>query len=187
MKRRLIELAAVLAAAAIPYAPTPLIPMVIAASLALWIDSRSWTDVGLQAGSKTPAMIGLGIAIGGLGIAAVALIDRDALSSGLPGVGQSLELAIIATTLVLATSFAAEMTRAFVIAALIELLDNELAAVGAAAVGWAVIFGLSDPVGAIGATAAAAGYGMLYLAAGRRLALPIAAHATFEIGALFIG
>lgn len=185
MKRIAGELALVLGAAAIPLAPTPLIPMVIAASLVLWIGGRGWADVGLGGGERPLAMVGLGVVIGAASIAALLLVDPNAVAANQPvAVRGSLEVALMVSILVAATAFAAEMTRGFVISRLIDLGCGPIVAVAIAAATWAAIFGWANPTGAIGLGAAAAGFGLLYLAGGKRMALPIAAHVTHEIGAV---
>jgi hypothetical protein len=182
--RTAVELAIVLAAAAVPFAPTPLVPMVIAASLALWIRGRGWADVGLRGGA---AMVGLGVAIGLLSLAAVAVIDPHALGAGQPITARgSVEILVIASLLAATSAFAAEMIRGFVIAGFAELFGEREAiwAVAAAALAWVVIFGRGDAAGAVGLASWAIGFGLLYVAGGRRLALPIAAHVTHEVGAV---
>lgn len=183
--RLVAELALVGGAAAVPLTPTPLIPMVIAASLILWIGGRSWLDVGLRGGDGTGAMIGLGVAIGAVAFAALALVDPASLSANQPVSARgSLGVAAIAGVLAATAAFAAEMVRGFVISRLIDLTGRPAAAVAIAAIAWGAIFGLARPAEALGLAIAGAGFGLLYLAGGKRMALPIAAHLTFEVGAV---
>lgn len=184
MIRRVIEIAAVVTAAAIPFVPTPLVSMVAVASLALWTGSRGWADVGLRGGDGTWSAIGIGIVGGVVSVVALGLIDPSAVGFGQPvAVRGSLEVAIIAIILVTATAAAAEMVRGFLISALADLA-NEPVAVVAVAVLWAALFGSWTAGGALGVATASLGFGLLYLAGGRRLALPIALHITHQVGAV---
>lgn len=184
--RALAELALVLAAAAIPVGPTPLVPMIAVASLVLWIGGRGWGELGLRGGQGAAPAALAGIAAGVIAVAALALVDPEALVVGpMAAARGSVGIAIVAVVLAGAAAMAAEMVRGFAIARLeIACGGRPLAAVIVAALAWAVVFAPATPLGALGAFAAAAGFGLLHLADGKRMVAAIAAHVAYDAGAV---
>jgi hypothetical protein len=191
----IIEVVAFVAALSVSLPFSPLVPLVVVASVSLWWRGLSWADVGLREGTALASadLLGIGAVLG----AATAVLDRalwgsglEALTGGVTGLDITApvrgQLGMLITALVVTWigAIAAEMVfRGYLIARLEPFFDDQGRAgmtLLAAAAGYAWLLSDGHIGGVLGGFALGVGYGFLYLAGGRNLLLPIAFHGAFE-------
>lgn len=181
------EIALVCAAGFIPGMPTPLLAMLAVASVLRWVSGGSWADGGLGSPQVARDVVA-GVVVGALAFVGVALLAGSAEVPGdLAIVRGNSEALLVVLVLSTALAAAAEMIfRGFI-------LPRVAAATGG---NWhlgnlvaAILSGVAIGAGAgwlamLGAALVGLGFGYLYLGGGRRLLLPVVAHAAFEVAAI---
>lgn len=183
----LAELAVVAAIGAFEFSIPRAVPLLIVASVSLWIRDRSWTQTGLRLDPGWAGLAAAGIVAGAaaqlmIGYAVGAQVDDAALAQA----GGTLLATVV--MLHVATAFATEMVfRGYLVERMREVSGSEPIAIAVAAAAFAWVVAGADLVAAVGAVSAAIGYSLLYRAAGRSLVLPIAVHAGFTVAGAVLG
>jgi gamma-glutamylcyclotransferase len=160
-------------------------PLLVLASLSLWIRDRSWTDAGLRADPGWAGLAAAGLVVGAasqlvISIAAGGPVQEQAVAQA------GLTAASMVLLLQVAAAFASEMVfRGFLIERLEQVASKD-AAIAISAIAFAWIAG-GGVLAFGGALVAGLGYALLYIAGGRTLVLPIAVHIGFEATAIVIG
>lgn len=191
-----LEVAAVIAAAIVAaWDPPPLgavpviLPLLVVASAFRWSCGKSFAAVTRARFAGIGALVGLGA----LGLAVVlgtpfaeALSARPVVWASYPLVrgnaGAFLTFAVVVAAIGLATEL---VLRGWIVERVLELGGKAGLAIFLAAVAEALL--LPGPLEArIGAFAVGLGLGQMYLAAGRNLAVPVAARIAFGLGALVL-
>lgn len=185
-----VELAAVGALAIFGFWMSPLIGLLVLASASLLARNKGWSDAGLRADDGVELVVTSGIVLGALALVAVAWLWGPALENLS---GRAVELnhlpplrgyaGLLATAVILAVAgaFASEMVfRGYVFERIRELTDSDALAIVASAALYAAVIADHGLAPTLGAMAMGIGYGLMYLAGGRNLAMPIAFHCSFE-------
>lgn len=192
-----IELA-VFAIAPVIELPVPVaVPLLVLAALSLWFRGKGFGQVGLIATPRAWPHFGIGVVLGVAGFVVTwAVVGPMGRLAGLvidlaylPPVRGNGEVLFQALILAWTTAVAAEMVfRGYVLDRLlgdVRLSPTAAVVVAALLYGWVLAAsGAGQDPGSVvrfaGAAVVGAGYGALYLAAGRNLILPIAVHGAFE-------
>jgi membrane protease YdiL (CAAX protease family) len=177
-----LELAAMALLLLVPLPIPALIPLLVGATLDLSLRGRSWAAVGLG-GKDFGRHCLLGAAIG-LAVASVLYFVASASTSSTLLLEGNTSALLPALLLAAAWSAATEMVfRGFVIGSMHHLWGSRAALVGVFVAGLfsALATGPSSSMAAMGALLYGVGYGLLYLAGRRSLALPMAAHMAIEM------
>ncbi len=198
-----LELAAV--AALLGWLPSLTLPvpgvvvLLAAASLSVWLRGQSWERLGLEGGPDLGLHILTGAVLGTLVFAVSMGLWAPALEAAsghavefnlLPEARGNAIVLVSALLLVWAGAWAAEMVfRGYLLRRVEDAFGGGAAAtavavaISALAYGWFAAttgeYG-SLPLRFVGAAVMGVGYGLLYFAGGRRLALPIVFHGAFE-------
>jgi hypothetical protein len=184
-----VEVAVVIAAAAIALPVPAVVPLLIAASLSLWVRGRSWGEV--VKGPPLYAAIGAGAGAAALVLALFvstplleAMTDYAVQWSTWPIVrGSGTNTALVAVVVGLSAIAAELVLRGWLVERVLELGGHRVLAVLAGAVAEAIVsdgdFGMRIGAGIFGL-----GLGWMYLASGRSVVAPICARLVFSIGAV---
>ena len=141
----------------------------------------TWGDAGLG-GGKVFRDVTTGIRAGSLAYCAVALIAGISAVGEVAIVRGNAGALVLVAILTIALTAAAEMVfRGFIMTRVANASESWVLGNIVAALAFGFAVGGRDPGAVAGLTVAGFGYGMLYLAAGKRLALPIAAHVSFAL------
>jgi hypothetical protein len=189
-----VEVAAVLAVAAIPW-PDALpvaLPLFVVASVARWLRGRSWGEV--VRGPASRALIGVVVGVVALVLAlllATPLVEggsqRAVEWSQFPLVRGNARVLVLAALQVVLTAVAWELAlRGWIVERVLELSPGPATLpilVGAFAEG---IVMPGDAATRIGGIVLGVGFGAIYVAGGRSVVAPIAARASFGLGAVIL-
>jgi len=190
----LVEVAAVLAVAAIPW-PDALpvaLPLFVVASVARWLRGRSWGEV--VRGPASRALIGVAVGIVALVLAlllATPLVEggsqRAVEWSQFPLVRGNPRVLVLATLQIALTAIAWELAlRGWIVERVLELSPGPATLpVLLGAFAEAVVVP-GDAAARIGGMVFGIGLGALYVAGGRSVVAPIAARASFGLGAVIL-
>ncbi|HWO22603.1 MAG TPA: CPBP family glutamic-type intramembrane protease [Kofleriaceae bacterium] len=191
------EVLAVLAIAVVPL-PEPVpaaLPLLVVASLSLWLRGRSWADViGGPVRGSTAAAVGAlagGLALGFAllaGAPAIELLGPRAVEwSAHPIVRGNLSLLALVAVYVAATAVATELAlRGWIVERVLELSPGPPVLpvlVGAFA---EALLAPGDGPARIGAALFGIGLGWMYAAGGRSIVAPLCARLAFEVGAVLL-
>ncbi|CAN5863119.1 hypothetical protein BH11MYX3_BH11MYX3_24550 [soil metagenome] len=188
------EIAAVIAIAAVPWPEgIPVgIPLVIVASVCLWMRGRSWIDVVKGGGNR--AVIGAVAGLVALGIAVIlgtpaieALARRGIEWSRFPIVRGSFEQMAVVLVFVSVAAVAAELAfRGWLVERVLELSPGPpILPVMCGALAEAIVTP-GDLAARLGAGLFGAGLGWMYVASGRSVVAPIMARLAFTGGAVIL-
>lgn len=183
------EVAVVLAAAIVPLPVPAVVPLLIAASLSLWLRGRSWS--GVIKGPAVYAAIGALAGVIALVLALFvstpvleAISDAAVQWSMYPVVRGSTGTAIMMAIVVAISAVAAELVlRGWLVERVLELRGHPVLAILAGALAEALISD-GDLAIRIGAGMFGIGCGWIYVAGGRSVVAPICARLVFSLGAL---
>lgn len=184
-----LEVAVVLAVALLPFPATfPVaVPLLVAASLSRWVRGRGWSE--LVGGARTALA---GVVVGAIAIAVAAplydVFEVTAVEWWLvPAArGEPAQVAF-AMLMLVASAVALELAlRGWILERMLELSPGPVALpIATAAVAEAIV--TPGPIAArIGVALFGAGLGVLYTASGRSVLAPVAARATFVVGAVVV-
>ena len=184
-----VEVAVVIAAAVVSLPVPVVVPLLIAASISLWLRGRSWSGV-----VKGPALYAaIGAVAGGLalGLALVvstplleAITDYAVQWSMYPIVRGSGAQAIMVAIVVGVSAVAAELVlRGWIVERVLELRGHPVLAIVIGAIAEALLSD-GDLTMRLGAGLFGLGLGWMYVAAGRSVVAPICARLVFSLGAL---
>ncbi|HEY5921287.1 MAG TPA: CPBP family glutamic-type intramembrane protease [Kofleriaceae bacterium] len=184
-----IEVAIVVGAALVPLPVPAVVPLLVAASISLWLRGRSWAGV-----VKGPALYAaIGAVAGGLalGLALVvstplleAITDYAVQWSMYPIVRGSGAQAIMVAIVVGISAVAAELVlRGWLVERVLELRGHPVLAILAGAIAEAVVSD-GDLTMRLGAGIFGIGLGWMYVASGRSVVAPVCARLVFSLGAL---
>lgn len=184
-----LEVAAVIAAAVVSLPVPAAVPLLVIASLSLWLRGRSWTDV--VHGPTSYAAIGAAAGVAALALAlgvstplVEALTEQAVQWSMYPVVRGSLGTALMVAVVVGVSAVAAELVlRGWLVERVLELGGHRVLAVLVGAIAEALISD-GDLGMRLGAGVFGIGLGWMYLAAGRSIAAPICARLAFSLGAV---
>jgi hypothetical protein len=183
------EVAVVLAAAVVPLPVPTVVPLLVVASLSLWLRGRSWS--GVIKGPAAYAAIG---ALAGVIALVLALFVSTPLLESIsdaavqwsmyPVVRGSTGAAIMVAIVVAISAVAAELVlRGWLVERVLELRGHVVLAILAGALAEALISD-GDLAIRIGAGIFGIGCGWIYVAGGRSVVAPICARLLFSLGAL---
>jgi len=186
-----VEVAIVIAAAVAPMPVPAVVPLLIAASLSLWVRGRSWGSV-----THGPALYGaIGAAAGALALALALLVSTPLVElisdyavqwSMYPIVRGSGAQTIMVAIVVGISAIAAELVlRGWIVERVLELRGHRVLAVLVGAFGEALVAD-GDLAMRIGAGMFGIGLGWMYIAAGRSVVAPICARVVFALGAVVL-
>jgi hypothetical protein len=186
-----VEVAVVVAAAVAPMPVPAVVPLLIAASLSLWLRGRSWANV-----AKGPALFAvIGAIAGALGLA-IALVASTPLLEAIsdyavqwsmyPIVRGSGAQAIMVAVVVGISAVAAELVlRGWIVERVLELRGHPVIAVLVGTLAEALLAD-GDLATRLGAGIFGAGLGWMYIAAGRSVIAPMCARVVFALGAVVL-
>jgi hypothetical protein len=184
--------AAVVLAAAIIALPVPaVVPLLIAASMSLWLRGRSWAGV-----LKGPALYAaIGTVAGAAALVLALLVSTPLLESisdyavqwsMYPVVRGSGGTAIMIAIVVGVSAVAGELVlRGWLVERVLELRGHPVLAILVAAIAEALISD-GDLAMRIGAGVFGVGCGWMYIAGGRSVVAPICARLVFSLGAVLL-
>ncbi len=184
-----VEVAIVVAAAVVPMPVPAVVPLLVAASLSLWLRGRSWAHV-----AKGPALYAAIGAVAGVLALAIALLVSTPLLEAIsdyavqwsmyPIVRGSGAQAIMVAIVVGISAVAAELVlRGWIVERVLELRGHPVIAVLVGAFAEALLTD-GDLAMRLGAGIFGAGLGWMYIAAGRSVIAPVCARLVFALGAL---
>ncbi len=184
-----LEAAAVVAAAVVSLPVPAVVPLLVIASLSLWLRGRSWEHV--VHGPASYAAIGAAAGVAALALAlgvstplVEALTDQAVQWSMYPVVRGSLGTALMVALVVGVSAVAAELVlRGWLVERVLELGGHRVLAVLVGAIAEALIAD-GDLGMRLGAGVFGIGLGWMYLAGGRSVAAPICARLAFSLGAV---
>jgi hypothetical protein len=184
-----VEVAVVVAASLIALPVPTVVPLLIAASLSLWLRGRSWG--GVFKGPAVYAVVGLVAGAAALVLALFvstplveAVTDFAVQWSMYPVVRGSGGTAIMVAIVVAISAVAAELVlRGWLVERVLELRGHPVLAILAGAIAEALISD-GDLGMRIGAGMFGLGCGWMYVAGGRSVVAPICARLVFSVGAL---
>jgi len=183
---------AIVIAAAIVSLPVPVVvPLMIAASLSLWLRGRSWTSV-----FGGPALYAaIGAVAGAIALVLALLVSTPLLEavsdyavqwSMYPIVRGSGGQAVMVAIVVGISALAAELVlRGWIVERVLELGGHPVLAVLAGAIAEALLVD-GDLAMRIGASLFGLGLGWMYVAAGRTINAPLCARLVFSLGAVLL-
>ncbi len=186
------EIAAVVAAMVVPLGAIPvMVPLMVVASIARWACKKSFgavvrgpaRDLGIAAVAGLAALL-LALALGTP--IAEAMTDRPVVWAAFPLVRGNAGALFTFAVVVAAIAVASELVlRAWICERVIELGGSTAMAIFVAAIAEALL--LPGPLEArFGAFITGIALGWMYVAAGRNVAVPIAARLAFGLGALLL-
>jgi hypothetical protein len=186
-----VEVAVVIAAAVISLPVPTVVPLLIAASLSLWLRGRSWAGV-----IKGPALYAaIGALAGGAALVLALFVSTPLLESisdfavqwsMYPVVRGSSGTAIMVAIVVGVSAVAAELVlRGWLVERVLELRGHPVLAILAGAIAEALISD-GDLGMRLGAGLFGIGCGWMYIAAGRSVVAPICARLVFSLGAVLL-
>jgi len=186
-----LEVAVVVGAALVSLPVPVVVPLMIAASVSLWVRGRSWGGV-----VKGPALYAaIGAAAGGVALALALVISTPLLEaitdyavqwSMYPIVRGSSGQAVMVAIVVGISALAAELVlRGWIVERVLELRGHPVLAVLAGAIAEALLAG-GDLTTRIGAGLFGIGLGWMYIAAGRSIVAPLCARLVFALGAVLL-
>jgi hypothetical protein len=185
------EVAVVLAAALIALPVPAVVPLLIVASLSMWLRGRSWADV--IAGPAVSALIGA--LAGGAALVLAMYVSTPLLESitdyavqwsMYPVVRGSGGTAIMIAIIVGVSAVAAELVlRGWLVERVLELGGHRVIAILVGGIAEALISD-GDLGMRIGAGLFGVGCGWMYVAAGRSVVAPTCARLVFSLGALLL-
>jgi hypothetical protein len=181
----------VIAAAVISLPVPTVVPLLIAASLSLWLRGRSWAGV-----IKGPALYAaIGALAGGAALVLALFVSTPLLESisdfavqwsMYPVVRGSSGTAIMVAIVVGVSAVAAELVlRGWLVERVLELRGHPVLAILAGAIAEALISD-GDLGMRLGAGLFGIGCGWMYIAAGRSVVAPICARLVFSLGAVLL-
>ncbi|HEY5950574.1 MAG TPA: CPBP family glutamic-type intramembrane protease [Kofleriaceae bacterium] len=186
-----LEVAVVIAAACIALPVPAAVPLLIVASISLWLRGRSWTSVL----SGPPLYAAIGALSGALALVFALFVSTPLLEaitdyavqwSMYPVVRGSSGTAIMVTLVVGISAVAAELVlRGWLVERVLELRGHPVLAVVVGALAEALISD-GDLAMRIGAGIFGIGLGWMYIAAGRSAVAPICARLVFSLGAVLL-
>jgi hypothetical protein len=183
---------AVVGAAAFVALPVPaVVPLLIAASLSMWLRGRSWGEV--VKGPPLYAVIGAAAGVVGLVLALIAatplletVTDHAVQWSMYPIARGSGAQAIMVAIVVGISAVASELVlRGWLVERVLELRGHAVLAILLGAIAEAVLVD-GDLGMRIGAGIFGVGLGWMYIAGGRSVVAPICARLVFSLGALVL-
>jgi len=158
--------------------------MLAVASVLRWMSGSSWGEAGLGGKSVFRDTL-LGACAGTAAFLIVAVTAGTSAIGELAIVRGNGEALVLVGLLTVAFAAAGEMVfRGFIMTRVAAATDSWAMGNIVAAIAFGIAIGGDDIGAVIGLSVAGLGYGLLYLAASRRLALAIATHATFGLGAV---
>jgi hypothetical protein len=185
------EVAVVLAAALIALPVPAVVPLLIVASISMWLRGRSW--VGVIAGPPVYALIGA--LAGGAALLLAVFVSTPLLESitdyavqwsMYPVVRGSGGTAIMIAIIVGVSAVAAELVlRGWLVERVLELGGHRVIAILVGGIAEAVISD-GDLGMRIGAGVFGVGCGWMYIAAGRSVVAPMCARLVFSLGAVVL-
>jgi hypothetical protein len=186
-----VEVGVVLAAAVGPLRGPAVVPLLIAASLSLWLRGRSWAAV--VKGPSLYAAIGAVVGAAALVLALLvstplleAITDYAVQWSMYPIVRGSSGQAIMVAIVVGISALAAELVlRGWLVERVLELRGPPVLAVLLGAIAEAVVTD-GDITMRIGAGLFGLGLGWMYVAANRSIVAPLCARLVFSLGAVVL-
>lgn len=184
-----LEAAAVLAAAVLALPVPAAVPLLVIASVSLWLRGRSWADVIV--GPASYAAIGAAAGATALALALVvstplveAITDHAVQWSMYPVVRGSLGAALMVGIVVAVSAVAAELVlRGWLVERVLELSGHRALAIFVGAIAEALIAD-GDLGMRLGAGVFGVALGWMYLAGGRSVVAPICARLVFSLGAV---
>ncbi|HEX5063896.1 MAG TPA: CPBP family glutamic-type intramembrane protease [Kofleriaceae bacterium] len=183
------EVAIVIAAALVPLPVPAVVPLLIVASISLWIRGRSWTDVI----KGPPLYAAIGVLAGATALALALLVSTPLLEaitdyavqwSMYPVVRGSGGTLVMVMIVVGVSAVAAELVlRGWLIDRVLELRGHPVLAIltGAIAEG---LLSEGDLGMRVGAGLFGIGLGWMYVAGGRSVVAPVCARLVFSLGAV---
>lgn len=186
-----VEVAVVIAAAAVSLPVPAVVPLLVAASLSLWVRGKSWGEV-----IKGPALYAaIGAAAGAIALVLALFASTPLLESitdyavqwsTWPIVRGSGTNTVMVAVVVGLSAIAAELVlRGWLVDRVVELGGHRVLAILAGAVAEALV-GDGDLGMRIGAGIFGLGLGWMYLASGRSVVAPICARLVFSITAVVL-
>lgn len=188
------ELAAVIAAALVPLPVPVAVPLLVLASISLWLRGRSWAE--LVNGPAVYAAIGGAAGLVALVLALVAatplleaITDQAVQWSMYPFARGSGGQAVMVAIVVGISAIASELVlRGWIVERVLELRGHRVLAIVIGALAEAVIAEVvlanGDLATRLGAAVFGLGLGWMYVAGGRSIVAPLCARLVFSLGAL---
>lgn len=186
-----VEVAVVIAAAVISLPVPAVVPLLIAASLSLWVRGKSWGEVI----KGPPLYAGIGVAAGVVALVLALFVSTPLLEaitdyavqwSTWPIVRGSSTNTLMVAIVVGLSAIAAELVlRGWLVERVLELGGHRVIAILVGAVAEALVSD-GDLGIRIGAGIFGAGLGWMYLASGRSVVAPTCARLVFSIGAVVL-
>lgn len=186
-----VEVAVVIAAAVISLPVPAVVPLLIAASLSLWVRGKSWGEVI----KGPPLYAGIGVAAGVVALVLALFVSTPLLEaitdyavqwSTWPIVRGSGTNTLMVAIVVGLSAIAAELVlRGWLVERVLELGGHRVIAILVGAVAEALVSD-GDLGIRIGAGIFGAGLGWMYLASGRSVVAPTCARLVFSIGAVVL-
>jgi hypothetical protein len=185
------EVAVVVAAALIPLPVPAVVPLLIFASISLWLRGHSWAGV-----IKGPALYAaIGTVAGGAALVLALVVSTPLLEaisdyavqwSMYPVVRGSGGTAIMIAIVVGVSAVATELVlRGWLVERVLELRGHPVLAILAGAIAEALLTE-GDVAMRIGAGVFAIGCGWMYIAGGRSVVAPVCARLVFTLGAVLL-
>ena len=169
---------------------SPLIGLLVLASVSLFARGKGWSDVGLRGGDGAALLLAAGVILGVAALLATAWLWAPALANmtgravelnHLPPLRGNAALLVTALVLAVAGAFGIEMVfRGYLFERLRRLTGNDALAIVASAAAYAAVVADHGLAATVGALAMGIGYGYMYLAGDRSLLMPIAFHSAFD-------
>ena len=185
-----VEFAAIAAIAVFGFWVSPLIGLLVLASVSLMLRSKGWSHAGFHCGDRTVLVLTTGAVLGTAALLGIAWLWAPALEdlSGravelnvLPPLRGHSGLLVTALLLAFASAFAIEMVfRGYLFERIRELINNDALAIVASAAAYAAVVAEQGLASVVGALVMGVGYGLMYLAGNRTLVFPIAFHCAFD-------
>lgn len=191
--RRLVpfEVAAVLAVALVSLPVPAVVPLLVAASLSLWLRGRSWAE--LVKGPAAYAAIGVAVGLGALALSLAvatpvveAVTDHAVQWSMYPIARGNAAQAIAVAVVVGIGALASELVlRGWIVERVLELGQRPAVAIAIGAIAEATLTD-GDLAMRIGSACFGLGIGWMYVAGGRSVVAPICARLVFALGAVVL-
>ncbi len=186
-----VEVAVVIAAAAVSLPVPAVVPLLVAASLSLWLRGRSWGDV-----IKGPPLYALvGALAGGLALMLALVVSTPLVEavgdyavqwSTWPIARGSVANTAMVMLVVGLSAVAAELVlRGWLVERMLELGGHRVLAILVSAIAEALVTD-GDLAMRLGAGIFGIGLGWMYVASGRSVVAPICARLVFSIGAVVL-